>query len=51
MLLVWKVVEEDEIDLSKNDSHEAACEDLLPVCLSCDESDQWSGIGNMANHG
>lgn len=51
MVLVWKVLEEDEIDLSKNDSHEAACEDLLPVCLSCAESDQWSGIGNMANDG
>lgn len=38
-------------DLSKNDSHEAACEDLLSVCLFCAESDQWSGTGNMANYG
>lgn len=34
MLLEWKFLEEDEMDLFKNDSHEAACEGLLPVCLS-----------------
>lgn len=29
MLLVWKVLEEDEVDLFKNNSHEVACGPML----------------------
>lgn len=33
MLLVWKALEEDKVYLFKNDNHEAACGNLLPVGL------------------
>lgn len=36
MFLVWKVLEEDEMDLSKNDSHEAGYEDLLGLSIVTD---------------
>lgn len=36
MFLFWKVLEEDEMNLSKNDSHEAAYENLLLLSILAD---------------